>query len=168
MRYFTDTCTTQRWKQPARGERTRITAESPQGRRLGTEFRVHLYLTCFFRSNLGSISAPLVLEHDESVRSKGKQLNLTDAQKDQLRERESTECAAAESALAGPATITPRSPPKSISTTTKSPTPGGATAIIFCLPNWAGGDSWKTIEARPLVARYALALATAALAGALL
>ncbi len=35
----------------------------------------------------------------ESVRAKGKQLNLTDAQKDQLRERESTERAAAESAL---------------------------------------------------------------------
>jgi hypothetical protein len=35
----------------------------------------------------------------EAVRGKSKQLNLTDAQKDQLRERESTERAAAESAL---------------------------------------------------------------------
>ena len=35
----------------------------------------------------------------EQVRGKGKQLNLTDAQKDQLREREATEKAAAESAL---------------------------------------------------------------------
>jgi hypothetical protein len=35
----------------------------------------------------------------EQVRSKSKQLNLTDAQKDQLKERESTERAAAESAL---------------------------------------------------------------------
>jgi hypothetical protein len=35
----------------------------------------------------------------ESVQAKGKQLNLTDAQKAQLRERESTERAAAESAL---------------------------------------------------------------------
>jgi hypothetical protein len=35
----------------------------------------------------------------EQVRSKSKQLNLTDAQKDQLRERESTERAAAESSL---------------------------------------------------------------------
>jgi hypothetical protein len=35
----------------------------------------------------------------EQVRSKSKQLNLTDAQKDQLRERESTERAAAESAF---------------------------------------------------------------------
>lgn len=35
----------------------------------------------------------------EQVRSKGKQLNLTDAQKDQLKEREATEKAAAESGL---------------------------------------------------------------------